>query len=199
LDLVAGGRLDDEPERRGNPVVTLLLVVALIGVASKATAGTLELPKLPKLPTKPHAHRPAPVGPPGPGAKPTAAARHEIPAHVLAIYRARDTQAQCPGLSWTVLAGIGRVESNHGKSHARGVHSGHNYAGAAGPMQFLDGTWARYGRGSVYVPENAIPAAARYLCASGAPKDVPGALHHYNRSWSYVRAVLAHARRYGGR
>jgi hypothetical protein len=179
-------------------VVTLLLVVALIGVASKATAGTLKLPKVPKLP-HPHAQHTRPVGPPGPGVKPSAAARREIPPRVLAIYRARSTQRQCPGLSWTVLAGIGAVESGHGQSHARGVHSGHNYAGAAGPMQFLDGTWARYGHGSVYLSENAIPAAARYLCASGAPKDVPGALHAYNRSWRYVRAVLAHARRYGGR
>jgi hypothetical protein len=43
--------------------------------------------------------------------------------------------------------------------------------------------WARYGTGrcgDVYRPEAAIPAAARYLCATGAPRRVDGALYAYN-------------------
>ena len=44
--------------------------------------------------------------------------------------------ATCPGLSWTVLASIGTVESDSGRSTAPGVASGANGAGAEGPMQF---------------------------------------------------------------
>ena len=50
----------------------------------------------------------------------------------------------CPGLPWGVLAGIGEVESDHGQSTAPGVHSGANFAGAEGPMQFEPATFARY-------------------------------------------------------
>ena len=49
----------------------------------------------------------------------------------------------CPGLPWSVLAGIGKVESDHGRSDAPGVHSGANFAGAEGPMQFEPATFAR--------------------------------------------------------
>jgi membrane-bound lytic murein transglycosylase B len=69
--------------------------------------------------------------------------------------------------------------------------------------------WARYGRDfdrdgqrSVYDPGDAIPAAARYLCAHGAPGRLDRALYAYNRSWAYVARVKAIAARYrtrGGR
>ncbi len=110
---------------------------------------------------------------------PAAAARADIPGGYLALYRAA-VKRQCPGLSWAILAGIGKVESNHGRAQLPGVRSGLNSAGCcAGPMQFnlTDGppsTWARYGRGSPYDPADAIPAAARKLCAGGAAR--PGGL-----------------------
>lgn len=44
--------------------------------------------------------------------------------------------ATCPGLSWSVLAAIGTVESDSGRSTAPGVASGANPAGAEGPFQF---------------------------------------------------------------
>jgi hypothetical protein len=106
---------------------------------------------------------------------PAAAARDDIPAGYLKLYRAAAKQ-QCPGVSWTVLAAIGKVESNHGRAGLPGVRSGLNSAGCcAGPMQFnqTDGppsTWARYGHGSPYDPRNAIPATARKLCADGAAR-----------------------------
>ena len=43
-----------------------------------------------------------------------------------------------------MLAGIGKVESDHGQSDAPGVHSGANFAGAEGPMQFEPATFAEY-------------------------------------------------------
>src|SRR6266436_4289568 len=64
---------------------------------------------------------------------PASTAAAAIPAAYLAGYHKAGTQY---GIPWTGLAGIGEVESDHGRSDAPGVHSGANPAGAAGPMQF---------------------------------------------------------------
>jgi len=83
-------------------------------------------------------------------APPSAAARADIPTSYLALYR--QAVGRCPGLSWSVLAAVGKVESDHGRSRVAGVRSGWNTAGAAGPMQFGIGVgragnaWARLRR-----------------------------------------------------
>jgi hypothetical protein len=66
-------------------------------------------------------------------------------------------------------------------------------------------TWDRYGvdgngdgRTSPYDPADAIPAAARYLRASGAPADYRRALFAYNHAGWYVADVLAKAAEYRG-
>jgi hypothetical protein len=139
---------------------------------------------------------------------PSQEASADIPAPFLALYQAAaDT---CPGLSWTVLAAIGKVETNHGRTAAPGVTSGANFAGAAGPMQFGIGgkagnTWAAYGLdgsqppdgvADVYNPADAIFTAARYLCANGAPQRLDQAILAYNHAGWYVDKVLAQAQRY---
>jgi hypothetical protein len=145
--------------------------------------------------------------------RPSRAALADIPAAYLRTYQA--AAGRCPGLSWTVLAAIGKVESNHGRAPLPGVRSGWNHVGAAGPMQFGIGVgragnaWARLGRDydrdghtSVYDPGDAIPAAAGYLCAHAAPRRLDRAIYAYNHSWGYVAQVKAIARRYargGGR
>jgi hypothetical protein len=141
---------------------------------------------------------------------PSRTARAEIPAGYRKLYR--QAAGRCPGLSWSVLAAVGKVESDHGRARLPGVRSATNHAGAAGPMQFGVGVgragnaWARYGadydrdgRTSVYDPGDAIPAAARYLCAHGASRHLDRALHVYNPSWSYVARVKRLARRYTAR
>jgi hypothetical protein len=151
-------------------------------------------------------HAPQTAGP-----APSSAARADIPGGYLALYRAAAPR-YCPGLSWPVLAGVGKVESDHGRAPLPGVRSGWNRAGAAGPMQFGIGVgragnaWARFGRDhdrdgrvSVYDPGDAIPAAARYLCDAGAPHRVDAALYAYNPSLAYVAKVKAIARRYRAR
>ena len=55
------------------------------------------------------------------GSTPSQAAAADIPANYLALYQA--AAATCPGLDWTVLAGIGSAESDHGRSTLPGVHS----------------------------------------------------------------------------
>ena len=83
--------------------------------------------------------------------------------------------------------------------------SGENRAGAGGPMQFVVGTWASYGVDgngdgvvSRYDARDAIPAAARYLRASGAPGDWRRALFAYNHAGWYVVDVAERAAAYRG-
>jgi hypothetical protein len=148
---------------------------------------------------------------PIPQATPSRTAQADIPGRYLGLYQ-HAARHQCPGLPWTILAGVGKVESDHGRAPQPGARSGWNHAGAAGPMQFGIGVgragnaWARYGTGrpsDVYKPEHAIPAAARKLCADGAPRGLDGALYAYNPSSAYVARVKRWAARYtlqgGGR
>ena len=110
---------------------------------------------------------------------PSAVALSDIPPAYLALYL--DAARTCPGLPWAVLAGIGKVESDNGQSNAPGVHSGANYAGAEGPMQFEPATFAQYAvdadppcRSASYDPADAIYTAAAMLCANGAASGTSG-------------------------
>ncbi|MBA9003792.1 bifunctional lytic transglycosylase/C40 family peptidase [Thermomonospora cellulosilytica] len=125
-----------------------------------------------------------------------------IPANYLELYKKAGKDY---GLPWNVLAGVGKVETNHGTSTLPGVSSGENHAGAGGPMQFLEPTWKAFavdgdkdGRKDRYDPEDAIPSAARYLKHNGAPERMRSALYAYNHSWEYVDLVLSWSKRYGG-
>ncbi len=138
-----------------------------------------------------------------PAGNPSGYAVSDIPPEMLAIYQ--KAAATCPGLSWSVLAAIGSVETDHGRSTLPGVHSGANFAGAEGPMQFLPDTWAAYGADGdgdgvkdIYNPADAVFGAANYLCANGAgdPARLRGAIWNYNHSDAYVDDVMAGAARY---
>jgi hypothetical protein len=106
----------------------------------------------------------------------------------------------CPGLPWEVLAAIGQIESGFG------ANTGPSSAGALGPMQFLPSTWAVWGISGfgakgppdINDPFDAVPSAARYLCAAGGstPAGLPRAIFAYNHADWYVSEVLALARQY---
>jgi hypothetical protein len=130
-----------------------------------------------------------PGGSCGLGAEPSAAADRAIPADLMALYQQAEHDY---GVPWSVLAAINSVETGFG------THLGPSPAGALGPMQFLPGTWRRYGvdangdgHKDVMDPTDAIGGAARYLKASGAPGDLPRALFAYNHAGWYVDKVVA--------
>jgi membrane-bound lytic murein transglycosylase B len=142
------------------------------------------------------------------------------------------------GIDWSLLAGIGRVESNHGRFggaqlHADGTSIPHIigialdgsrsavitdtdhgqldgdpvYDHAVGPMQFIPGTWARWGadgngdgRRDPFNIDDAALAAGRYLCAAGGDLRTvagqSGAVLAYNHSAAYVAEVLELAQTY---
>jgi hypothetical protein len=122
------------------------------------------------------------------------------PTSYLALYR--DSAAKyCPGLSWTVLAAIGQIESDHG------ANNGPSSAGALGPMQFLPSTWAVWGTDgfgqtgppNIMNPLDAVPSAARLLCADGAAAggaSLAAAIYDYNHANWYVTEVLDLASEY---
>jgi hypothetical protein len=122
-----------------------------------------------------------------------------VPSSLLTLYKA-SAEAYCPGLSWTVLAAINEIESGDG------ANNGPSSAGALGPMQFLPSTWAEWGITAfgqpgppdIMNPLDAVPSAARLLCAAGAGNaaTLSQAIFAYNHATWYVDEVLALASEY---
>jgi hypothetical protein len=122
------------------------------------------------------------------------------PSNYLELFQESAAQ-YCRGLSWTVLAAIGQIES------ADGQNVGPSTAGALGPMQFLPSTWATWGivgfgdtgTPDIMNPFDAVPSAARLLCADGATSGGNGlrqAIFDYNHATWYVDEVLTLAAEY---
>jgi peptidoglycan DL-endopeptidase CwlO len=151
--------------------------------------------------------------------QPTASkeAADSIPANYLHWFQLVGLQFNIP---WTVLAGIGKVESDDGRTNLPGVTTGSNAFGAAGPMQIgISGastdSWGGAaihraslvvpgvatdedgdGIANVYDPADAIAGAAKYLVARGAQQNIPTAIFAYNHADWYVQEVLSWASTY---
>jgi membrane-bound lytic murein transglycosylase B len=155
------------------------------------------------------------------GVPPIALAAYETAAQRMSL-----EDAHC-GLTWELLAGIGRVESHHaenGNVDSNGTalepiygpsldgslpgnevipDGAGGYQRAEGPMQFMPGTWNRYAApGSD--PQNLFDAAytaGRYLCSGGGdlrdPSQRTQAILRYNDSMAYVADVMSYAVGYG--
>jgi hypothetical protein len=128
----------------------------------------------------------------------------EIPPRYLNLYRQAAVRY---GLDWAILAGIGKVECDHGRDPDPSCtkEGAVNSAGAGGPAQFLASTWTVYGvdgdgdgRADRWDPPDAIFAMANYLRASGAPGDYRKAIFAYNHARWYVTEVEHWASVYRG-
>jgi peptidoglycan DL-endopeptidase CwlO len=144
-------------------------------------------------------------------------AANSIPANYLMWFQKVGKQYNVP---WTILAGIGEVESNDGRTTLTGVLNGQNGFGAAGPMQIgISGasgdTWGGAanhpasekvdgvatdedgdGRADVYDAADAIAGAAKDLIAHGVQTNVTSAIFAYNHADWYVQEVLSWASKY---
>lgn len=145
----------------------------------------------------------------------------DIPANYLAAYQRAGEQL---GLDWTIIAAIGKVESDHGRINDLSMRLGwtNSHGCCAGPGQFCviercpnrgrtkitlteaqAATWKISGRDgnddgikNPWEPADAILATATDLKKNGAPKDYRKAIFAYNRANWYVDQVLAQADTY---
>ena len=153
------------------------------------------------------------------GQPPVSAKAKSIPSNYMFWYKKVGQQY---GVPWTLLAGIGTVESNNGQTTLPGVRSGQNGFGAAGPMQIgIQGasgnTWGGApihpasqvvagvatdedgdGTANVYDPADAIAGAAKYLLEFNVQANPSAAIFAYNHLQSYVQSVLMYAGQYAG-
>ena len=201
------------------------MVVGVIGVAALLMIGVVTIPMVVGGSSMLFAAGSGGTGCTGSGqqarsalqSKVSGQAKNSIPANYLSLYQKIGQQY---GVPWVILAGIGTAESNNGQSNAPGVHSGSNFAGAAGPMQIgiggasgnewggapvhpasevVNGVAADAngnGMASVYNPADAIAGAAKYLLQAGVQTNVPAAIFAYNHSQSYVQEVETFAASY---
>lgn len=129
---------------------------------------------------------------------PSEKALEEIPGQLIPLYQG--AAASCPGLQWTVLAAIHKVETGFGTGPAT------SSKGARGPMQFLPSTFEAYGidgdgngRPDINNVADAVFSAAHLLCTNGAgePARLASSIWNYNHSQSYVDEVVTLASAYG--
>jgi cell wall-associated NlpC family hydrolase len=152
-----------------------------------------------------------------PGASTEAA--NSIPSDYLKWFQKVGQQYNVP---WPILAGIGKVESDDGRTTLPGVTQAtvSNSFGAAGPMQIGIGgastnTWGGTpvhpasqvvsgvatdengdGVASVYEPADAVAGAAKYLIAHGVQQNPAAGIFAYNHASWYVQEVLNWASTY---
>ena len=219
-------RLLFQPEKKQAPVPPhqptqhRILIPVIIGVAGLLLLGLLAVPVLVgtnlffAAGAGCSGQQTGAVGQPTAGAKAKA-----IPANYLFWYKKVGQQY---GVPWTILAGIGTVESDNGQTTLPGVHSGANAFGAAGPMQIgIGGAAGNVWGGlpvhpasevvngvatdedggptaSVYDPADAIAGAAKYLLEFDVQTNPSAAIFAYNHLQSYVQSVLFYAGAYAG-
>jgi len=185
--------------------IAVLTPVLLAGAVAATPQGTpAAVPAAAPAPT------PAPARPVAAAPKPLTAlpAGLRIPAKAMSAYRAAertmaDAAPDC-GISWNLLAGIGRIEPAPNSGDATAVRA--IYARTPGGKA-PSATWSRFasdgdgdGKSDPMNPFDATLATARHLCSSGLdlrnPSQVLTALLRYNNSLAFAENVLGWAAAY---
>jgi cell wall-associated NlpC family hydrolase len=161
--------------------------LALTGAAQAATFTVVEGPS--RLPSHEIPNGPGDIAVPAEISTPPSQPARLTYEELLGLWR---QAGEAYGVPWETLAAINQIESDFGRN------MGPSYAGAVGWMQFLPSTWERWGLDASgdgvadpWNPTDAAFSAARYLAASGAHEDLPGAIWSYNHSQDYVDEVLS--------
>jgi membrane-bound lytic murein transglycosylase B len=171
---VSGAARPFQAPTTASPITPVVSVAVVAAVASHRSGPVVVAAVRP--PTSVHIAAATKSAPAPPMAVVNSSSALGIPSMALAAYRNAEQKMATSdpgcGISWNLLAGIGRIESGHangGATDARGtaVHPIYgpaldgtlpgnevivqssaggrvSYARAMGPMQFLPGTWARY-------------------------------------------------------
>lgn len=120
-----------------------------------------------------------------------------VPNELIPIYQSAAAKYRLGDRGPSILAAINFVETSFG------TNLNTSSAGAQGWMQFMPDTWKTYGvdangdgKKDPNDPKDAIYAAAKYLRASGAPKDWQKAIFAYNHAQWYVDKVMQNAERF---
>ena len=144
---------------RRSIILACLLVLAVTAYGVAEDLGVLEPPA-----HAAPARKPATICRP----KPTRAAVADIPRSYLRLYCKAGARYR---IRWSVLAAIGKVESNHGRVRLPGVRSGSNWAGPVGPCR------------SAVCPA-ARPATPGPATATAAPTTPPRPSQPRAATWS---------------
>lgn len=172
--------------RRLLAVIAVVLACLPAGTASGATFTVISGRS--ELPSAREPNRPGSLPLPADLMTPPAARPSIRYSDLLSLWR---NAGKAYGVPWQVLAAINEIESAFGRD------MGPSSANAIGWMQFLPSTWETWGVDAdadgvadPWRPTDAVYAAARYLSASGAERDLAGAVFSYNHARWYVDDVL---------
>src|SRR5919198_2435251 len=157
------------------PVARHGIRVAVIGASSLLFLIVVIIGGIVSWPTRSATYAPSPV------------AIADIPADYLALYQQAAARF---GIDWAVLAAIGKIECDHGRSQAAGCNppGSVNGAGATGPMQFLGSTW-RAG-----TPPMTVPAVGPPTTSTEAGYATDGDGDGLADVWNPADAIFAAAR-----
>jgi murein DD-endopeptidase MepM/ murein hydrolase activator NlpD len=173
-------------------VLALAAILAAAGTAGADVGFTTDAARPPSFSVP---NGPGSIAVPSPLSQPPAVPEQRSYEQLLALWK---HAGAAYGVSWQVLGAINKIESDFGRN------MGPSSAGAVGWMQFMPGTWARWGVDAdgngvadPWNPEDAVYAAARYLAAAGGQTDIARAVLAYNHAQWYVDEVLGLARLFG--
>jgi hypothetical protein len=185
----------------GMAILTPVLLAGAVAASPERPSVDVPVAAAPPAAPAPQAVAPRPLAEPAAGLR--------VPAKAMSAYRKAEqtmaTAAPGCGISWNLLAGIGRIETATAGGAATAVHS--VYARPTAPTKFASATWSRFaadgdgdGKSDPKNPFDATLATAKHLCSGGQnfrnQSQALKALLRYNDSMAFAANVLGWAAAY---